>query len=144
MSSFGLDQLPGGSGPSTPRHSLHGHSTKRRPSLKKLGAGSSDTEYQEGDVVVPSCDVVLDNSKTMSYSGGGTESSQTTVTLNTSKRADKERKAWATFKRDIVTLAHTLRLKGWRRIPIDSSEAIEVERLSSLRSESSEMTDAIR
>jgi choline kinase len=95
-----------------------------------LGAGSSDTEYQDGDVVVPSCDVVLDNSKTMSYSGGTADSASTTVTLSTSKRAEKERKAWLVFKCEIVKLAHTLRLKGWRRVPLDRGGDIEVERLS--------------
>lgn len=103
---------------------------KRRPSLKKLGGGSSDTEYHDGDVVVPSCDVVLDNSKTMSYSGGTADSSISTVTLSTSKRAEKERKAWSTFKCEIVRLAHTLRLKGWRRVPLERGGEIEVERLS--------------
>lgn len=104
--------------------------SRRRPSLKKLGGGSSDTEYQDGDVVVPSCDVMLDNSKTMSYSGGVADSAATTVTLSTSKRAEKERKAWLTFKCEIVRLAHTLRLKGWRRVPLDRGGDIEVERLS--------------
>lgn len=91
---------------------------------------SSDTEYQDGDVVVPSCDVVLDNSKTMSYSGGTADSSNETVTLTTSKRAEKERKAWLVFKGEIVKLAHTLRLKGWRRVPLENGGDIEVERLS--------------
>lgn len=105
---------------------------RRRSSIRKLGGGqSSDTEYQDGDVVVPSCDVVLDNSKTMSYTGGAApESSDTTATLSTSKRADKERRAWLIFKNEIVRLAHTLRLKGWRRVPLEKGGDIEVERLS--------------
>ncbi len=91
---------------------------------------SSDTEYQDGDVVVPSCDVVLDNSKTMSYSGGISESSNETITLSGSKRIEKEKKAWRTFKNEILKLAHTLRLKGWRRVPLEMGADIEVERLS--------------
>lgn len=128
LGSFGLDRLPG---PSPTIRPMMSRSTRRRSSTRKLGGGaSSDTEYQDGDVVVPSCDVVLDNSKTMSYSGGGAESSSETPTLSTSRRVDKERKAWLSFKTDIVTLAHTLRLKGWRKVPIESGGDIEVERLS--------------
>lgn len=127
MGAFGHESLPTTSpylGPRRPSHL-----GRRRPSsVRKMG--SSDTEYQDGDVVVPSCDVVLDNSKTLSYSGGGTESSSETVTLSTSKRAEKERAAWKVFKTEIVTLAHTLRLKGWRRVPLENGGEIEVERLS--------------
>ncbi|ESZ89722.1 hypothetical protein SBOR_9891 [Sclerotinia borealis F-4128] len=98
-----------------------------RPSLKPTI--SSDTETHDGDIVVPSCDVILDNSKTLAYSGGAGSSMETT-TLSSSKRAEKERKAWIQFKSEIVRLAHTLRLKGWRRVPLDRGGEIEVERLS--------------
>jgi choline kinase len=126
MSSFGLDSLPLAS-PTSRRPSVLG---KKRGSMKRVY--SSDTEYHEGDVIVPSCDVVLDNSKTLSYSGGGAtaESSASTVTLSTSKRAEKERKHWLQFKSEIVRLAHTLRLKGWRKVPLERGGEIEVERLS--------------
>lgn len=131
MSSFSIDSLPLGSPVLAPRK----HMTRRRSSARKLGGGgwqSSDTEYQDGDIVVPSCDVVLDNSKTMSYSGGAPvlESSDQTVTMSTSRRAEKEKKAWLQFKGEIVRLAHTLRLKGWRRVPLERGGEIEVERLS--------------
>jgi choline kinase len=131
MSSFGIDSLPLGSPVLGPKK----HITRRRSSARKLGGGgwaSSDTEYQDGDIVVPSCDVVLDNSKTMSYSGGAPvlESSDQTVTMSTSRRAEKEKKAWIQFKGEIVRLAHTLRLKGWRRVPLERGGEIEVERLS--------------
>ena len=46
------------------------------------------------------------------------------------RRAEKERKAWVSFKNEIIRLAHTLRLKGWRRVALDSGESISVERLS--------------
>ena len=130
MGSFGLDRLPISSPTLGPRRSSH-LPMRRRSSARKLGSlVSSDTEYQDGDVIVPSCDVILDNSKTLSYSGGVTESSGETVTLSTSKRAEKERKAWLSFKSEIVRLAHTLRLKGWRRVPLERGGDIEVERLS--------------
>ncbi|QSZ34640.1 hypothetical protein DSL72_007494 [Monilinia vaccinii-corymbosi] len=98
-----------------------------RPSLKHTP--SSDTEYHDGDIVVPSCDVILDNSKTLAYSGGAGSSMETT-TLSNAKRVEKERKAWSQFKSEIVRLAHTLRLKGWRRVPLDRGDEIEVQRLS--------------
>jgi len=129
MSSFGLDSLPVSSPTLGPRRSSH-HAARRRSSARKLGFASSDTEYQDGDVIVPSCDVVLDNSKTMSHTRGASESSGDTVTLSTSKRAEKEQKAWLSFKSEIVRLAHTLRLKGWRRVSLERGGEIEVERLS--------------
>jgi choline kinase len=73
---------------------------------------------------------MLDNSKTLSYSGGSADSSTENVTLSTSKRAEKEKKAWLAFKSEILRLAHTLRLKGWRRVPLERGGDIEVERLS--------------
>jgi choline kinase len=86
---------------------------------RKLGAVSSDTEYHGDDVIVPTCDVVLDNSKTLSNSGGIADSSNDLPTLSTSKRAETERKAWVSFKDEIVKIAHTLKLKGWRRVPLE-------------------------
>jgi choline kinase len=87
MSTFGMENPLDG-----PRK----HVQRRRSSARKLGGfASSDTEYQDGDIVVPSCDVVLDNSKTTSFTGGGAsvESSDMTVTMSTSRRAEKK-KAW--------------------------------------------------
>ena len=95
---------------------------RRRPSLKQLRSFvSSDTEYLEGDVVVPSCDAVLDNPKTIAPSSAD---------VSSSKRSEKDREAWTTFKNEIVRLAHTLKLKGWRRVPLDRGRDIEVQRLS--------------
>lgn len=89
---------------------------------------SSDTEYQEHDIDVPSAEVVLDNSKTLGYSGGAASSE--VDLLNPHKRAVKEKEAWLQFKMEIVRLSHTLRLRGWRRIPLDRGREIDVERLS--------------
>lgn len=98
---------------------------RRRSSRSSRGFVSSDTEYQEGDAIVPSCDVILDNSKTMAYT---LESSKTTGA--SARRVEKEKEAWMVFKNEIVRLAHTLRLKGWRRVPLDRGCDIEVKRLS--------------
>lgn len=107
--------------------------TKRRGSTRGLlrkasTIASSDTEHQEPDIDVPSAEVILDNSKTLGYSGGAASSE--IDALNPSKRAVKEKDAWLQFKMEIVRLSHTLRLKGWRRIPIDRGGDIDVERLS--------------
>lgn len=89
---------------------------------------SSDTEYQEPDIDVPSAEVVLDNSKTLGYSGGAASSEVDPI--NPNKRAAKEKEAWLQFKMEIVRLSHTLRLRGWRRIPLDRGGDMDVERLS--------------
>ena len=106
--------------------------TKRQGSKKLLRKSStmlsSDTEYQEPDIDVPSAEVILDNSKTLGYSGGGAIS-EVDLT-NSNKRAVKEKEAWLHFKREIVRLCHTLRLKGWRRLPLELAKDIDVERLS--------------
>ena len=96
----------------------------RRPSTMQ----SSDTEYQEPDIDVPSAEAVLDNSKTLGYSGGAASSE---VDLPTpKKRAKHEKESWLQFKYEIVRLTHTLRLKGWKQLPIEQSGDIDVERLS--------------
>ncbi|KAK8152981.1 kinase-like domain-containing protein [Phyllosticta citrichinensis] len=90
-------------------------------------AASSDNEDLE--VQVPNVDAWLDNSRTLAYSGGKNEE-DVDETLTPGSRKAKEKQAWATFKYEIVRLAHTLRLKGWRKIPMEMSNEIEVERLS--------------
>ncbi|MCJ1479082.1 hypothetical protein MMC13_007766 [Lambiella insularis] len=112
----------------TRRHPPKRSSTNRSLIRKSSTIGSSDTEYFDGDVTVPSADVILDNSKTLSYSGGGADCEK--ERKPSAKRAWKEKEAWVTFKNEIVRLAHTLRLKGWRRVPLDRGGDIEVERLS--------------
>lgn len=112
---------------------------RRKSSIRKLrrkqsSLFSSDTEGpHEGDFLVPSCDVVLDNSKTLAYAGGGpSDGSGGESSSDERSRAVSYRNedAWASFKFEIVRLAHTLRLKGWRRVPMDHSDAISVQRLS--------------
>lgn len=88
----------------------------------------SDSDQQDAELLVPSAEVVLDNSKTLGYSGGIANSD---VDLHsTSKRVSKEKEAWLLFKKEIVRLTHTLRISGWRRVPLDCGGDIEVERLS--------------
>lgn len=122
LSTLGLNAVPHYSSRASSRRSQ-----KKRSTPNLLRAASSDTEYHDGDVLVPKCDAWLDNTKTMSYSGGGA-ADETTSTPG--GREEKERKAWSTFKSDILRIAHTLRIKGWRRVPLDGGDSIDVERLS--------------
>ncbi|KAH6854963.1 kinase-like domain-containing protein [Chaetomium sp. MPI-CAGE-AT-0009] len=106
-----------------------GRRHRRKSSSRTLSrTASSDTEWYDGDVVVPGCDALLDNSKTLAYTGGkaGADDSASI----SSRREEKERQNWTAFKNEIIRLAHTLRLKGWKRVPLDSGERISVERLS--------------
>jgi choline kinase len=102
-------------------------------SLKKLRrqstTASSDTDFFNGEILVPSCDVILDNSKTLSYSGGTAVDNDSKPNLHRTI-STRERDAWKMFKREILIAAHTLKLRGWRRIPLDHPETINVERLS--------------
>lgn len=128
---FGIDGLGQQPAESSTRPAARRPSASRssRKSSILLGrAQSSDTEYHDGDVVVPSCDVILDNSKTLNYSGGGGGNSSLDLDRSAS-RADKEARAWSVFKSEILKLVHTLRLKGWRRVPLDRGDDIEVKRL---------------
>lgn len=93
----------------------------KRPSIVPQ---SSDTEFFGDDILVPNVEATLDNSKTMAYTGGSADPD----TSDVAKRRDFEH--WVTFKQEVVRLTHTLRLKGWRQIPIDRAADIDVARLS--------------
>ena len=85
---------------------------------------SSDTEFYGDDILVPNVEAKLDNTKTMAFTGGASDNEAS----DKAKGPDHEH--WITFKQDILRLTHTLRLKGWRRIPIERATDIEVARLS--------------
>lgn len=102
---------------------------RKRSAFRNYRRGSaSDSDYSDSEQVVPAVDATLDNSKTMAYTGGLPETETTTIPL--SKQRTKDRENWNNFKSEIVRLAHTLRLRGWRRVPSNVSEDIEVVRLS--------------
>lgn len=114
-----------------PRRPSQGRPRRRSSTKRSSGLVSSDTEFgQGGDGVVNSCNAVLDNSKTMSYGGGAAESSSETSTLHTSRREEKERTAWLSFKTEILKITHTLKLKRWRQISLECGADIQVKRLS--------------
>ncbi|CAI6096587.1 unnamed protein product [Clonostachys chloroleuca] len=120
MASMGMNSLPSFS-PKVARPRSH---RPNRASLHR--SASSDTDYVDGDVIVPDCDVWIDNSKTLSYTGGGANTSP----AEEGSRARRDQHAWLDFKNEIIRTTHTLKLKGWRRVPLGSGDSIEVERLS--------------
>ncbi|KAI2480323.1 choline kinase [Pyrenophora tritici-repentis] len=106
-----------------------GNSSRNSTGLKRHSAISLDADYFESvDQLVPSCEAILDNSKTMAYNVDlpGAES----VPEVSEKEARKEREAWTKFRAEILRLAHTLKLKGWRKVPMELSNEIDVQRLS--------------
>ena len=95
---------------------------------RKLSSGlCSDSETRE-DILVPSAEVALDNAKTPEYSRNS--STPQTDQARLSKRATKDQEAWLHFKSEVVRLTHTLKISGWRSVPIEQGKEIEVERLS--------------
>lgn len=105
------------------------HVRRMSTGLKRHSAISMDSDYFDSiDQLVPSCDVVLDNSKTMAYSVEDANSEPGTEDEERRKR--KEREAWTTFRYEILRLAHTLKLKGWRRVTTEQHDEIDVQRLS--------------
>ncbi|PSR94025.1 choline kinase [Coniella lustricola] len=126
MAALGLNSIPQ---PGTKLGRRLSHRSKKyasRSSLHLSRAASSDTDYVDGDALVPSCDAILDNTQTLKYSQGGADDAVSIC----SRREEKEKQVWITFKNEIIRLAHTLRLKGWRRVPLDFGDDIAVERLS--------------
>lgn len=129
MASLGLSSLPS----STPLLKRRSSGRLRRGHTKSLQLQrlqSSDTDQLDIDIVVPSCEAVLDNSKAMSYSGGNASTEDLSSSSSLRKREAKGRQAWLVFKNEVIRLAHTLKLKGWRSVPLDGGEMISVERLS--------------
>ncbi|KAI8932796.1 hypothetical protein NX059_010284 [Plenodomus lindquistii] len=105
------------------------HIRRLSTGLKRHSAISNESDYFDSvDQLVPGCDAVLDNSKTMAYSVD--EPSAEPQTADSEKRARKERKAWTDFRYEILRLIHTLKLKGWRKVAMEQSNEIDVQRLS--------------
>lgn len=97
---------------------------RRTKGLRRGSASDSDTTDLEA--AVPHVDAALDNSKTLTYTGG--VAGEDDDAANEKNATDRE--AWVVFKTEIVRLANTLQLKGWRKVSMDSAAEIEVIRLS--------------
>lgn len=107
----------------------YAHVRKLSVGLKRHSLVSADSDYFESvDQLVPNCEAVLDNSKTMAYTVESPELEP--ITEKSENKARKEKEAWDTFKFEILRIAHTLKLKGWRKVPMDLSEHMDVQRLS--------------
>ncbi|RAL15578.1 putative choline kinase [Aspergillus homomorphus CBS 101889] len=103
----------------------------RRHRSRGLRRGSaSESDFSDLDTAAPSVDAVLDNSKTMAYSGGGGGAEDDDSEHGANSRHAKDREVWTAFKTEILRLAHTLQFKGWRKLPMDFAADIDVIRLS--------------
>jgi len=86
----------------------------------------AETDAQEEELFVPTCDAILDNSKTFAHGIGAS-----TDALSPRKGSEAgHNDPWKDFKHDIVRIAHTLKLSRWRHLPMSLSDDIRVERLS--------------
>jgi choline kinase len=110
-------------------HGLASHLPFKRPARRRprgLRRGSaSDSDVTDVEAPVPNVEAHLDNSKTLAYTTGAGDDE----TSESIKRS-KDREAWIIFKTEIVRLAHTLQLRGWRKMSMDKAEEVEVHRLS--------------
>lgn len=135
-STFSLDKLekillqyagPGSTDALGALHSLK-RASRRRPKGLRRGS-ASESDYTDVEAPVPSVEAWLDNSKTLAYTSGEAADNETVDSSASSKRS-KDREAWTVFKTEIVRLAHTLQLRGWRKVPMEHADDIEVVRLS--------------
>jgi choline kinase len=105
------------------------HLRRLSTGLKRHSAISIDSDYFESvDQLVPGCEAILDNSKTMAYNID--EPGHERVGELSEKEARKEREAWNKFRTEILRLVHTLKLKGWRKVSMELSNELDVQRLS--------------
>lgn len=119
------------------QYATSGMPSARRPGRRRKGLrrGSvSDSDYTDVEAAPPAVDAVLDNSKTLAYTGGGAEEedgedSETGENGELSRKAS-DREAWTIFKSEILRITQTLRLRGWRKLPAELAGDIEVVRLS--------------
>ncbi len=131
-----LERILAGYAVTTPKEGLPGHASSQRTPFAALRKGSiakklkptsmsiaSDTE-QDGELLVPNVEATLDNSKAMAYTGGKADGN------NEQTSNPKDQENWTNFKCEIVRLTHTLKLKRWKRVPIERGGDISVERLS--------------
>lgn len=99
--------------------------TRRR--VKGLRRGSaSESDYADSESAgPPSVDAALDNSKALAFSGGAADDDGVDTPAKRKNRED-----WLVFKSEIIRLAHTLGIKGWRRISMEDAGELDVVRLS--------------
>src|SRR5690606_38444816 len=92
---------------------------KGQPRLLPGKGSASDTDSPEVDVVVPTCEAVLDNTRTLRYPPDFANAEDPPISpASLGKRDARARQAWVGFKNEVIRLAHTLRLRGWRSVPL--------------------------
>lgn len=72
----------------------------------------------------------MDNTKTVSHLSRTVEPASKDNLLIIKSKTGRNSAHWIEFKTKILKLAHTLRLYGWRDIPLEFAENIEVEKVS--------------
>ena len=102
------------------------HHQFRRPKLRQ--PSPPDTDDAEPEWLVPESDVVLDNTKMLRSNHAIRYSSRNLANLG--KELGTDSKESLQFKEEVMRLAHTLGLKGWKRVPIERGRDIGLERLS--------------
>lgn len=117
------DNMPGSGIPNrTPFAALRKSSIAKKFKPKSMTNGS-DAE-QDSELLVPDVEATLDNSTVLICADGSSDAK------NGEPSNANEDENWANFKREIVRLTHTLKLKRWKRVPIEKGNDILVERLS--------------
>jgi choline kinase len=101
---------------------------RRRPKGLRRGS-ASESDCADFEAPVPGVEAVLDNSKTLAYNSS-VAADDDAVDSSTSSKRSKDREAWQVFRTEILRLAHTLQLRGWRKVPKEKANEIEVVRLS--------------
>ncbi|KAL9056648.1 MAG: hypothetical protein Q9162_002819 [Coniocarpon cinnabarinum] len=108
---------------------LRASASSLRPRRHSGAGASSDTDHVDSEISVPTCETWLDNSKTLTRTTGLASLDENGVTYSRSM-SQREIEAWSNFQCEILKIAHTLQLKRWRRVPLERSDDIIVERLS--------------
>ncbi|KAH8728193.1 hypothetical protein GQ44DRAFT_747976 [Phaeosphaeriaceae sp. PMI808] len=107
----------------------YAHVRRLSAGLKRHSLISNESDHFDSvDQLVPNCEAILDNSKTMAYTVDAPDPES--MNRKSEKKARKEKEAWDAFKFEILRIIRTLRLKGWRKVPMELSEHMDVQRLS--------------
>jgi hypothetical protein len=89
--------------------------------------GPEGCDCQEQNLIVPSCEAVLDIFSVhtpVAHPQNGLLNSS--VSTSESKRQRTE----AGFKREVLQITQTLKLGGWNKLPLSCSDDIGIEKLS--------------
>ena len=91
--------------------------------LWRKQSSASETEHLEGDIVVPSCNVVLDNTKTLQHAGGASSDSGSSTDDLERTTSYKDRDEWAKFKFEIYFIFRER--KNQRLLPMNYKTSVK-------------------